>query len=143
MQIKQLKRSTKSFTKFMLTEWKKIHKQHYGEELDYSYWHTQHIYFKAQQGKKTVGGLIGEFMAGVLYVSELIVDTNLRGQGIGESLLKKAEDWAKKHRGHEVHLVTGKDWQANKFYLKMGYKKIADLLRHYSQADFVVLTKFL
>ena len=99
----------------MLEEWKLIHPEHYGEELDYSYWHTQRLY----------------------------VAKNHRGKGAGKSLLKQAETWAKKHRGHEVFLFTGKNWTEKNFYLKLGYQTLADVPKFYSKVDFVLMRKFI
>ncbi len=143
MKIKQIKRNTDNFSKFMLKEWKLIHPIYFGGELDLSYWLTQHIYFEAIEKKKIIGGLIGEFTGGVLFIPELIVTGDSRGKGVGVSLLRQAESWAKNHRGHEVYLVTGKNWKAKEFYFKSGYAIAAELPKHFSKKDFVLLRKFL
>ncbi|OGK14830.1 hypothetical protein A2859_02375 [Candidatus Roizmanbacteria bacterium RIFCSPHIGHO2_01_FULL_37_16b] len=127
----------------MLEEWKLIHPEHYGEELDYSYWHTQRLYFEAIEGKKIIGGLIGEFFGGVLYIPEIIVAKKNRGKNIGGSLIKKAENWVKTHRGHEVFLYTGKNWTEKIFYLTLGYQIVSEVPRFYSKIDFVLMRKFL
>ncbi|MFC1727268.1 GNAT family N-acetyltransferase [Patescibacteria group bacterium] len=143
MKIKQLKIKTKNFKDFKKTEWIKIHPKHYGVELEEDYWDTKHLILEAVEGKKTVGALTGELMAGVLYIPELIIADNLRGKGIGTSLLKEAEKWVRKQGGHEVYLVTGKKWQARDFYKKLGYQVSAEMPKHYSKVDFVLLRKLL
>jgi len=143
MKIKQLKTKTKDFKDFKKKEWIKIHPKHYGVELDEEYWDTKHLFLKAVEGRKTVGALVGEYMAGVLHISELITAHNLRGKGVGKALLKKAERWVKNQGGHEVYLLTGTKWRARDFYKKLGYKLVAEMPRHYSKTDFVLLRKFL
>lgn len=127
----------------MLKEWRLIHREHYGEELDFNYWHTQHLYFEALEGKELIGALIGEFFGGVFYIPELIVANDHRGKGVGKSLLKQVERWTKNHRGHEVYLFTGKNWKEKGFYLRLNYEIVADLPRHYSKTDFVLMRKFI
>lgn len=143
MKIKQIKRDTPNFSRFMLKEWKLVFNELYHKKFDFSYWHTQHLYFEAIEGKKIVGGLIGEFFGGVFYIPELMVASVYRGKGVGELLLKQAEDWVRHHRGHEVYLFTGTSWRAKKFYLKVGYQVAANLPKLYAKEDFVLMRKFL
>jgi len=143
MKIEQLKTKSKKFREFKKSEWKLVHPELYGVEMDEKYWDMQRLFLKATEGKEIVGVLTAEFMAGVLYIPELIVGHNNRGKGIGKTLLQKAEDWTKSHGGHEVYLVTGAKWKAVDFYKKLGYTLSADLPKHYSKTDFVLFRKFL
>ena len=143
MKIKQIKQNSKSLSGFMLREWKLIHPEHYGEELDFEYWHTRHLYLEAVEANKLIGGLMGEFYGGVLFIQELIVANGNRGKGVGKTLLKQAEKWAKNYRGHEAYLYTGKNWKEKNFYLKCGYRIAADMPSFYSKVDFVLMRKLL
>lgn len=143
MKVKQLKTKTKKFKDFKKKEWKLVHPEHYGVELDEEYWDTKHLFLEAIEGKKIVGVITSEYMAGVLYIPELIISHNHRGKGIGKVLLEKAERWVKNQGGHEVYLLTGKKWRAKDFYKKLGYKIAAEMPKHYSKTDFVLLRKFL
>lgn len=46
-------------------------------------------------------------------------------------------------KAHKICLFTGKSWSARKFYEKLGYKKTADLPKHYFKVDFVIYSKIL
>lgn len=143
MQIKKLAKPSEKLDDFMLSEWKLVHQRHYGEELDVDYWHAQHVRFEAKEENEIVGGLIGEFFGGVLYIGELVSSHERRGHGIGKGLLKRAEEWAKENKGHEVYLMTGKNWSEKDFYLKQGYEVVVDLPNHYSKTDFVFMRKYI
>ena len=53
----------------------------------------------------------------------------------------KAENFGKKLGAHKVYLKTGKGWEAEKFYQKLGYKNVAILRKHHLKKDFVVYEK--
>lgn len=142
MKVKQLKRKSKRFKDFKKGQWKAIHLEHYGVELDEEYWDSKNLILQAVEGRSIVGALTGEYIAGVLYIDELIIADSQRGKGTGSSLLDQAENWVKEKGGHEVYLVTGKNWQARDFYKKLGYKLTTELPKHYSKTDFVLLRKF-
>jgi GNAT superfamily N-acetyltransferase len=143
MKIKQLKTKHKKFDDFKMKEWKLVHPEHYGVEFDEDYWDTKHLYLEAVDGRKIVGALVGVYVAGVLYIDELITKHTHRGKGIGKTLLETAEEWVRKRKGHELYLATGTKWQARDFYSNLGYKLAANMPKHYSKADFVLLRKFL
>lgn len=143
MKIKRLKNKTKKFKAFKKKEWIKIHPKHYGVELEEKYWDTRHLNLKAVESREIVGALTGELMAGVLYIGELIISHDRRGRGIGTALLKEAENWLTTQGGHEVFLFTGKKWPAKDFYIKLGYKAVVEMPRHYSKIDFLVFSKHL
>ena len=67
------------------------------------------------------GGVIGETYWGWLYVDNLSVRTDLRGQGFGGLLLAAAEDEARKRGCRHAFLDTF-SFQARPFYEKHGYK---------------------
>jgi ribosomal protein S18 acetylase RimI-like enzyme len=66
-----------------------------------------------------------------LYISDLVVRKKHRGQGIGQSLMKYAERFAKENNIKEIHLtVLAKNTSALKLYLKKGYKsKMISLIK--------------
>lgn len=57
--------------------------------------------------------------------------------------MEQVEAFSKKMRAHKIYLFTGKSWSAGRFYEKLGYKKTADLSKHYFKVDFVVYSKTL
>jgi 16S rRNA (adenine1518-N6/adenine1519-N6)-dimethyltransferase len=76
-------------------------------------------------------------------VARRIVAHDKKGQGIGKLLTLKAEDFGKKLGAHKVYLQTGKGWEAEKFYQKLGYKETATLLNHHFHKDFVIYEKLI
>ena len=59
-------------------------------------------------------------MYGCLYVGQLWVAEELRGQGYGTQLMKKAENLARKSECSFMAVNTF-DWEALDFYKKLGF----------------------
>jgi len=143
MKLTFLKNKNKKLSEFLKAEWKIANREHFGGSLDEDYWSFKNIRLKAEKDGKIVGGLGGHTMAGVFYISELIVDHNKRGTGIGKELINKAEAYARKNKIHLIYLETGKGWGAVKFYEKLGFKKETLLKKFHSKKDSWTMTKYL
>jgi ribosomal protein S18 acetylase RimI-like enzyme len=75
-----------------------------------------------------IGGLWGRSVADWLYVDLLVVPEDRRGRGLGTSLIRKAEQIARKRGCTGIWLYTA-TFQAPGFYEKMGFRifgKLAD-----------------
>lgn len=83
------------------------------------------IYYEDAAGRK-LAGLIGETHGNWLTIRFLWVSEELRGQNIGSSLLKCAEDKAKE-RGCKYVFLDTFGFQAPKFYETYGYKEVFTL----------------
>ena len=79
----------------------------------------------------------------MVYVKNIIVAEDKRGQGIGQKLMEQIEKFGKKLGAHKIYLQTGADWKERKFYDKLGFKKTADLPKHHFKRDFVIYSKFI
>ena len=88
-----------------------------------------------------MGTIDGKHESGVIYIASLITVENERGRGIGSMLIKRAEGFGNKLGAHRTWLITGKDWKENKFYKKLGFKKIGDLPDFHFHKDFVIYTR--
>jgi GNAT superfamily N-acetyltransferase len=89
------------------------------------------ILLRNPESDEIVGGLWGQSVADWLFVDLLVVPEASRKRGIGTSLLRQAEDVARKRNCVGVWLSTG-TFQAPVFYEKLGYEQfgqIADLPR--------------
>jgi GNAT superfamily N-acetyltransferase len=87
---------------------------------------TQEITGWIQINKETMS-LIEEAHA---EVTALVVSENFRGHGIGKSLLKKAEAWARENQIKLIRLRSNvKRIDAHRFYLREGYEtsKVSNL----------------
>jgi GNAT superfamily N-acetyltransferase len=58
-------------------------------------------------------------------VGGLVVDKDLRRQGIGLQLIKKSEEWARENNYQEIRLRSGDERkEAHKFYKQIGYTNL-------------------
>ena len=81
------------------------------------------IMFVALDGDKFVGGVQGTITEDSMYISRLVVDEEYKGNGIGKNLMRIIEEKAKELNIYSINLGTV-DFQAEKFYDKLGYKTI-------------------
>ena len=86
------------------------------------------IFLKDENGR-TIGGLWGASRYEWLFVDILFVPAELRGHGIGASLLHQAEEIARQRGCTGVWLDTF-DFQALGFYKKLGYTVFGELKDH-------------
>ena len=86
------------------------------------------ILLKDHRGQ-TIGGLWGRSAYEWLFVELLFVPEELRGQGFGTSLIRKAEEIARGRNCTGVWLDTF-DFQALPFYQKLGYSIFGELKDH-------------
>src|SRR5688572_22670814 len=80
------------------------------------------------EGEKIVGALtlaVYRVPTGIRSVIEdVIVDEAIRGQGVGESLMKRAIDLARQKGAGNISLTSNPArGAANRLYLRMGFKK--------------------
>jgi GNAT superfamily N-acetyltransferase len=73
-----------------------------------------------------VGGVLGEIFWGWFHLDLLWVKEELRNQGYGAQLLKRAEDEARGHGAKQAYLDTF-TFQAPEFYRKHGYAVFGEL----------------
>jgi GNAT superfamily N-acetyltransferase len=58
-------------------------------------------------------------------IGGLVVDNNHRRKGIGEKLMRKCEEWARKKGYQEIRLRSGGHRkEAHEFYKRIGYKNV-------------------
>ncbi|MDU5108271.1 GNAT family N-acetyltransferase [Clostridium sp.] len=81
--------------------------------------------FLEEDGTK-IAGLIGDTHGNWLTIDYLWVDEKLRGKDIGSEIINKAEKEAKL-RGCKYAFLNTFSFQAEGFYLKLGYKKVFSL----------------
>jgi GNAT superfamily N-acetyltransferase len=81
----------------------------------------RNIMFVALDYDKFVGGVHGSITEDSMYIGWLVVDEEYKGIGIGKNLMCKIEEKAKELNVYSINLGTV-DFQAVKFYGKLGYK---------------------
>lgn len=80
------------------------------------------IYVEDEQGN-LMAGMVAETFGNWLEIEFLYVSEALRGQGVGTTILNRAETEAK-NRGCQYAFVDTFDFQAPNFYKKHGYKEV-------------------
>lgn len=73
-----------------------------------------------------VAGLSAGSLWGCMHVHDLWVAEQVRGQGIGSTLLQTAEHHARERECRFIWLTTY-SWQARPFYEKHGYRVVGEL----------------
>ena len=91
---------------------------------------------------EVIGGLWAEVGRGYLYVGLLFVPECVRGNGVGRSLMQRAEQEAVRRGCHAVWLSTY-SFQAPGFYQKLGYRVFGELPDYPRGSRSFFLTKFL
>jgi GNAT superfamily N-acetyltransferase len=90
---------------------------------------------------EVVGGIWAIFSHEWLFIEFIFVPETLRGTGAGSSLMAKAEDAAKKRGCKGAHLETF-DFQAPRFYEKLGYTRYGKLDSLVGCEQFFYVKKF-
>lgn len=141
IRITELKTKSKRLKLFRKKEWGRVHPEHFGTKQDADLWKYNKFTFIAEEGNQIIGSINGDYLAGVMFIDQLIIKYNYRGKGIGKTLMEAAEKLAHKKRIHKIYLKTGIDWKAVGFYESLGYKKEARINNFYEQKDFWIITK--
>ena len=82
--------------------------------------------------------------AGVCHVGFLGVKKEYRGKGVGESLLNRFIEEAKKRKAHKIWLFTSPNLlPAIRLYIKKGFVPEGFLRRHNHGLDLIIYSKFL
>ena len=121
-------------------DWRQLIDKHYGKGLP---WWEKYYRYKAIEDGKLLGTIEGKVEPGCVNINSLMTTETARGKGIGTRLIKKAEALGKKLGAHRTWLFTGKDWQSNDFYKKLGFKIIGSLQDFYYHKDFVIYTRLI
>jgi GNAT superfamily N-acetyltransferase len=79
----------------------------------------------AMSGEKVIGGLIGYIFWNWLYAYLVWVEKPYRRKGVGQAVLKQAEEKALQRRLTGIYLWT-ESWQAPDFYTRMGYEEFVE-----------------
>lgn len=141
LKITSFKLKSGKLREFNKNEWKLIHPEHFGKEQDIKYWNNQKYGYQAVEGGNIVGTISGHYMAGVMWIDQLIVKHDKHGKGIGKTLMATVEKLARKKGIHKIYLETGVDWNAVKFYEALGYIREAKIKNLYEHKDFWIISK--
>ncbi len=97
--------------------------------------------FTARRDGRVVGVATGWRGMGMAYLFELIVDPELRGQGIGARLLAAFEALAQAEGQHRLALMTARDRPARQMYQHHGWQIESELPNWFSGQTYVHMRK--
>jgi len=132
------KSTQEEIKEFNEAEWVDEDQRYYGKSIEWIY---EKYVFKAEENGEIVGSVSGNYEEGVLYIEDVIVAKQKRGQGIGKLLIETAENFANEKGGHKSYLITGKTWDVRKFYESLGFINTGELKNHFRGVDFVIYEK--
>lgn len=139
--VHQIKRSNKSVEKFKQQEWAIADKEHFGLNVDLS---RRDFQFYAKNTDGDILGVIEMNIQGDLAnITTLLVSSTKRRKGIGRALIERAEKLAIQEKCKKIWLETNENWDAEHFYIKVGYKIEAKLKKHIFNQTALILVKFL
>ena len=140
MKITQIQQKSPEFKEFEAQQWQLQHTQHLGHDTK---WNKSEYYLEAEDDGQIVGIIEMKLKGGVAKIESLLVKEDKHRQGIGRKLVAEAEAIAKEAGAHKVYLISGKDWQAVRFYQALGYDNEGLLRRHHQGEDYIQFSKFL
>lgn len=139
MKITQLQHKTPEFEKFEDEQWELQDSLHFGHDTN---WQKAQYLLEATEGEEILGILEMKLKGGVAKIESLLVKASKHRQGVGHKLIGEAEKLARDAGAHKMYLITGKDWQAVRFYQAMGYEPEGMLKRHHQGEDYIQFSKF-
>lgn len=140
MKIKEVKKVSPKLKKFQDEEWLVSDIEHYGKARN---WVKKNYKFIAKDKNEILGVLDLAIEANIAFLEGLIVNHHHRSEGIGKNLLLFTENFAKEKKCTKIWTETDEDWEAAKFYKKMGYEICGVHEKHYLGRKGLILTKFL
>ena len=113
-------------------------------EYNYSFFGPKErfcIFIRGPEGE-ILGGSTGHYytMHRILFLDYVHIDKNLRRHGIGTQLLREVEEEAKR-LGCKTILLDTFSFQAEPFYSKQGYKRIAIIENQVANFDRIYMRK--
>ncbi len=81
---------------------------------------------RLENAGRCLGGLVGRTYWGWLHIETVWIEEQSRGLGLGERVVREAENEARRRGCHGAFLDTF-DFQAKPFYEKMGYSTFGHL----------------
>jgi GNAT superfamily N-acetyltransferase len=98
--------------------------------------------FVRASGGSLIGGAFGWTWGGTCYLRYLFLPANMRGQGLGNKVMRAVENEAKSRKCQQIVLETH-EFQAAGFYQKLGFKVVSRVADYPRGHDYMTLVKSL
>ncbi len=95
----------------------------HSEEQDAPEYKKDRVKWLAFDERKDIGAVLtADILWDWIYIDELWISPDLRGQGLGRRLMQLAEEFAVSQSLQGIWLWT-QSWQAERFYKQLGYSQ--------------------
>jgi GNAT superfamily N-acetyltransferase len=119
---------------FMAREWAAADRRLFGAGLD---WTSRPVVVEARAGRELAGVALGEAVAGMARLHDLLVAEHRRGQGLGGRLVELFCARAAQLGAARCFLRCPATDRHRRFYERLGFVAVARLPRYYHDHDFV------
>jgi GNAT superfamily N-acetyltransferase len=128
------KEETREVRRFLAQEWPVADRAIFGEDCD---WTSRPVVVEARAGEQLVGAALGEVIAGMARLHDLLVVERCQGRGIGGHLVEAFCDRAAALGAARCYLRCPATEQHRRFYERLGFAQVARLPRYYHDHDFL------
>lgn len=119
---------------FLSREWPMADRRLFGRDLD---WTSRPVVVEARAGPDLAGVALGETVAGMARLHDLLVTESRRGQGLGSRLVELFCVRAAELGAARCYLRCPDTDRHRRFYERLGFAAVARLPRYYHDHDFV------
>lgn len=128
------KEETQQVRRFLAREWPAADRAIFGEDCD---WTSRPVVVEARTGDEIVGAVLGEVIAGIARLHDLLVVEDCRDKGIGGRLVEAFCDRAAALGAARCYLRCPATERHRRFYERLGFTQVARLPRYYHDHDFL------
>jgi GNAT superfamily N-acetyltransferase len=119
---------------FLAREWALADRRLFGDDLD---WTSRPVVVEARVGRELAGVALGEAVAGMARLHDLLVAEPHRGRGVGARLVELFCQRAAALGAARCYLRCPDTPRHRRFYERQGFVPVARLPRYYHGHDFV------
>jgi GNAT superfamily N-acetyltransferase len=119
---------------FLAREWPLADRGLFGADLD---WTSRPVVVEARAGRELAGVALGEVVAGMARLHDLLVAEHRQGQGLGGRLVELFCARAAELGAARCFLRCPATDRHRRFYERLGFVQVARLPRYYHDHDFI------
>jgi GNAT superfamily N-acetyltransferase len=120
--------------RFLAREWPLADRRLFGEDLD---WTSRPVVVEALAGRELVGVAVGEAVAGMARLHDVLVVEARQGRGLGSRLVELFCARAAELGAARCFLRCPDTDRHRRFYERLGFVQVARLPRYYHGRDFL------
>jgi GNAT superfamily N-acetyltransferase len=125
---------TAEVRRFLAREWPLADRRLFGEDLD---WTSRPVVVEALAGRELVGVAVGETVAGMARLHDVLVVEPHQGRGLGSRLVELFCARAAELGAARCFLRCPDTDRHRRFYERLGFVQVARLPRYYHDRDFL------